>query len=400
MSFASRAQIQSSEVIQDSMPVSANFDNEGDELSATEVGSNQTIGKLVRWVMGLSRVLGETGRRKGFGKFHGDDTSITGTITSSGVSVTGSGSAFLTELAIGDFIAGTANEFREVTAIASDTALTLAEAFTVDIASGQAAKRVTTLAERLGNTIDSGVGSVIQSIRSSIPGFLLCNGALVSRTTYASLFAVSPSQTATITVTIATPGVVTWTAHGLATGHTIQFSTTSALPTGITSGTVYYIRKIDANTFHLYDTLANAMNTGVTTGRVNTSGSQSGVHTGLSYLFGNGDGSTTFGVPDFRGAVPRGVGVSSGYVQSATIVLGEKTDDAFQGHHHEFYQDSTNIYQSGANRPGQDSGEKSIATSDGSGIVRAAKTDGTNGTPRTTSETRVKSLGLNFFIKY
>lgn len=166
MSFSSRTQLQDSEVIQDSMPVASNFDNEGDELSATEIGSNQTIGKLVRWVMGLSRVLGETGRRKGSVKFHGADTSLTGTITSSGTAVTGSGTAFLTELAVGDFIAGTANEFREVTAIATDTSLTLASAFTTDIASGQAAKRITTLAERLETFL---------SIRGLIQGGIVFN---------------------------------------------------------------------------------------------------------------------------------------------------------------------------------------------------------------------------------
>jgi hypothetical protein len=61
-----------------------------------------------------------------------------------------------------------------------------------------------------------------------------------------------------------------------------MFTTTGALPTGITASTYYYIRVIDANTFHLYDTSAHAI-TGGTTGRVITTGSQSGVHTCANY---------------------------------------------------------------------------------------------------------------------
>ena len=87
----------------------------------------------------------------------------------------------------------------------------------------------------------------------------------------------------TITITIATPGVVTWTAHGQTTGTPIMFTTTGALPTGITASTYYYLRVIDADTFHLYDTYAHAIDTGSTTGRINTSGTQSGVHTCANY---------------------------------------------------------------------------------------------------------------------
>lgn len=88
-------------------------------------------------------------------------------------------------------------------------------------------------------------------------------------------------KSTTITVTINTPAVVTYTAHGLSNGDAIKFSTTGALPTGITSGTTYYIRSIDANSFNLYDTSAHAI-AGGTTGRVNTSGTQSGVHTAIT----------------------------------------------------------------------------------------------------------------------
>jgi len=83
--------------------------------------------------------------------------------------------------------------------------------------------------------------------------------------------------TSTITVTIATPGVVTWTAHGLKIGDTIVFSTTGALPTGIVAGTTYYVSTtgLAANTFSISTTLANA----IAGTNVATTGTQSGVHT-------------------------------------------------------------------------------------------------------------------------
>ena len=89
-------------------------------------------------------------------------------------------------------------------------------------------------------------------------------------------------DSAVITMTIADPCVVTWAAHGLANGTPILFTTTIALPTGITASTYYYARSTGTNTFNLYDTAAHAV-AGGTTGRVATTGSQDGVHTGANY---------------------------------------------------------------------------------------------------------------------
>lgn len=86
--------------------------------------------------------------------------------------------------------------------------------------------------------------------------------------------------TATVTITIAAPGVITWTAHGFSTAipQPVVFTTTGALPTGITSGTVYYTvpSTVTTNTFSIATTIANAF-AGTT---ITTSGSQSGTQTG------------------------------------------------------------------------------------------------------------------------
>ena len=83
----------------------------------------------------------------------------------------------------------------------------------------------------------------------------------------------------TITITIASPGVVTWANHGFSTGATIKFTTTGALPTGLTAGKTYFVSSdsLGASTFRLAPTSADA---DAGTNSINTSGIQSGVHTG------------------------------------------------------------------------------------------------------------------------
>ncbi|MBV8061059.1 MAG: hypothetical protein JO253_05995 [Alphaproteobacteria bacterium] len=86
---------------------------------------------------------------------------------------------------------------------------------------------------------------------------------------------VTVSQSATVTITIASPGVVTYTAHGIPTGVKIQLTTTGSLPTGLSASTTYFWISTGTNTGNLATTLANAQ-AGTA---INTSGSQSGVHT-------------------------------------------------------------------------------------------------------------------------
>lgn len=150
--------------------------------------------------------------------------------------------------------------------------------------------------------------TVLPYAAASAPsGWLLCDGSAISRTTYASLFAIigtshgsgdgsttfnipdyrgrflrgvdsgagrdpdSGSASSTVTITIAAPGVVTHTSHGFATNDPVIFSTTGALPTGITAGTTYYVIVVNSNSYQL----ATIINGGALT----TSGSQSGTHT-------------------------------------------------------------------------------------------------------------------------
>lgn len=78
-------------------------------------------------------------------------------------------------------------------------------------------------------------------------------------------------NSSTVTISIAVPGVVSWTGHGLAAGTAIQLSTTGALPTGLTAGTVYYVVSPTTDAFSLAATVGGAA--------ITTTGSQSGAHT-------------------------------------------------------------------------------------------------------------------------
>ena len=118
------------------------------------------------------------------------------------------------------------------------------------------------------------------------------NGQTLVRADYADLFA-KLVFSSVVTMTIASPCVVTWTANGLSTGDPIKFSTTVSLPTGVIAGTLYYVDVIDANTFHIKDVPGGTS--------VVTSGSQTGTHTGVSAPYGDGNGTTTFTMPDIRG---------------------------------------------------------------------------------------------------
>lgn len=108
-------------------------------------------------------------------------------------------------------------------------------------------------------------------------GSALATNLQIRYTTTAIPYSLSvTTKSATVTITIATPGVVTWTAHGLTNNQAVSFTTTGALPTGITAGTTYYVTSAATNTFQLSATIGGAA--------IATSGSQSGVHTCAAVL--------------------------------------------------------------------------------------------------------------------
>jgi hypothetical protein len=85
-----------------------------------------------------------------------------------------------------------------------------------------------------------------------------------------------PGNTSTVTISVASPGVVTWAAHGLVAGTPVVFSTTGALPTGLTAGATYYVSATGLT--------SGAFSVALTPGgtAIVTTGTQSGVHTAVA----------------------------------------------------------------------------------------------------------------------
>jgi hypothetical protein len=100
------------------------------------------------------------------------------------------------------------------------------------------------------------VGSALQSVKMQ---------------TFLSAFPAIGGVGKTVTISNASPAVITCTNHGYENLMAVIFSTTGALPTGLTAGTVYYVRNKTANAFEVSTTPTGSV--------VNTSSAGSGVHT-------------------------------------------------------------------------------------------------------------------------
>jgi microcystin-dependent protein len=122
----------------------------------------------------------------------------------------------------------------------------------------------------------------------------------------------------------------------------------------------------------------------------------------IGTTWGVGNGTTTFNLPDMRGAAPAGVGTSVGYTQAETIALGTKYNDQMQGHGHDQMTLDSTDYGFAANFvPAAGAGAGQIG-SGGAGNrwkMTGTTSNGVDGTPRTGNVTRGKRVGVNFIIK-
>ena len=115
--------------------------------------------------------------------------------------------------------------------------------------------------------------------------------------------------------------------------------------------------------------------------------------TAIGELWGVGDGSTTFNLPDMRGQFLRGLDTTEGVDPDfATRTLGSSQADGFQDHEHLAYR---YINQTG--------GELAYAATNDDGtritLATAGVQPGSAGTPRNIQETRPKNVTCNMFIK-
>lgn len=130
-----------------------------------------------------------------------------------------------------------------------------------------------------------------------------------------------------------------------------------------------------------------------------------GLFAAIGTTYGEGDGVTTFNLPDYREMVLVGAGQNAKQdIKSHDVYeLGQFKDDQLQGHHH-FLGDkegtrnstlgkgtgTTLSYAAAAN-----TGTRGTPIERAIGIVNDPK----NGQPRTGSTTHGKQIGINFIIK-
>lgn len=254
------------------------------------------------------------------------------------------------------------------------------------------------------------VGTVIESASISAPyGYLACDGTAISRSTYSSLYNAMTVSKGTCTISIATPGVVTLSTHGLATGSNIELTTTGALPTGLTANTNYFVIYNDANSFWLATSFANAL-AGT---KIATSGTQSGTHS-LRFTPYGIDTSANFKVPNRIAVVGKGVGnqTINTRVKTGPVNLGSIIEDTGQGWQLGASADATGARDYFATTGSRDQYYNTTAGAANNTISQLATSlqgdvkmlkamnDGTNGTPRTGAQTQDCTIGMNYFIKY
>ena len=114
----------------------------------------------------------------------------------------------------------------------------------------------------------------------------------------------------------------------------------------------------------------------------------------IGEIYGKGDSSTTFNLPNYCETVLVGAGASSSSKIRAHDIyeVGEFKDDQMQGHEHKTGKDGYFAYVSSGGTPCGDGDFGNVNTK---GVV----SDGTNGTPRIGSTTHGKQIGVNFIIK-
>ncbi len=217
-----------------------------------------------------------------------DYTHSTGTVSTSGASttITGASTLFQTDrIAVGARIGfGTTDitavtTWYEITAIASDTSLTISAPVTLSAGTSYVIEEIRIVTAATNATLYNGGLHVIKGLNY---GTFQLGGTVITEATSTdnvrASYLCQDIVSKTFTVTIATPGVISATAHGFIAGDPVAFSTTGALPTGIVANTIYYVTatSLASGTLTVSATLGGAA--------INTTGTQSGTHTIYSAL--------------------------------------------------------------------------------------------------------------------
>lgn len=219
-----------------------------------------------------------------------------------------------------------------------------------------------------------------------------CDGTTIVRVSPNAELYAKLVVSSTVTITNASPGVVTWTGHELQNNDPVFLTTSGGLPTGLSASTKYYVKNKASNTFELAATAGGTS--------INTSSAGSGTHTGFNAPWEGtaiGNGTTTFTLPNLLGVFPRTI--DNGASVDTNRSFGTQQTDALQGHFHSIVNGSL-MSSSGGGPEGSSSANQVRFTDPVSTTVGSPTTDGSHGTPRTASETRPTNHALRAVIRY
>jgi len=146
---------------------------------------------------------------------------------------------------------------------AAPTVATLTANKTVATANNETAIAINTAVNALTGLSSAAVGNVI-TITAAVAGTPLTGTTSVALANTDGANATAPTVVTTIPNAVVSDSKYTKTAHGYETGDKVVFNGT--VPSPAVATTDYFVRKIDADNFMLYDTIAKANTGAVTTG--------------------------------------------------------------------------------------------------------------------------------------
>lgn len=211
----------------------------------------------------------------------------------------------------------------------------------IDVAGAFSQLTQLTIAPQSGDTINGNAANLIISAAGSRVVLYPTSGSNWKAIVYGDFQSTGlcpgTAGTATVTITIAAPGVFTDTAHGFTGACPVVFTNSGGgLPTGITSGTTYWVTpsSITTNTYSVATTVANALagtsvtTTGTSTGTQTRTGGSPLTSTTAANVTGL---SLSQGEWDCRGKVARVLGASTSVTKTVGSISATSATATAQG---------------------------------------------------------------------
>lgn len=241
------------------------------------------------------------------------------------------------------------------------------------------------------------IGEIRQLAFNRVPtNFLSCDGSQITIAGFPSLYA-ALVVSSVVTITNASPAVVTWTGNQLQNNDPILLvSSLGNLPAGLGPAIKYYVRNLSGNTFNLSATPGGTV--------ITTSSAGSGVFTATNAPWEGtvvGNGSTTFTLPALNGYFVRGIDNLAGFDPNRSF--GTPQTHQFQDHSHSVsdpgHAHPTSLF-SNAGTVGFAGGLNSGATVINTGVQVTNLSVSTANAGNRGAETRPTNQALKYVVRY